>query len=99
MARSDKLYKDSPKMERDGDGKMGVKKPSEATAEDTGVTEPVPTEQLKEMFARHHSERHDMDKRHLKEIKKHHAKMGGKDDGEEGEELPEPAKKIEKKED
>lgn len=94
MARSDKLYKDSPTTERDSDGKVGVKKPSEATAESTGVTEPVPTEQVGAMHERHEMEMKDMHKRHLKEMKKMYV---GKGDGEGEKDMPEPAKKIEKK--
>ena len=92
MARSDKLYDKSPKIERDGDGKVGIMKPTKADAVDAGIDGmKVPVEHLAEMYDRHSSEHRSMTRRHLKEVKGHFAKMSGKD-------MPEAADDIEKEE-
>lgn len=98
MAKSDKLYSKSPKIEKDGDGKPGISKPKEADAEDMGIggddTEGNQTQmpvQVEQMHKRHSTEIKDMHKRHQDETKdahKRHEKelkkaMGHSDTGEE----------------
>lgn len=59
--RSEKMYKDSPKMERDDDtGKMEVKKPSKADAIDAGVDH-------MNINVRHPAERREMKHKHMTE--------------------------------
>jgi hypothetical protein len=76
---SEKMYGNSPKMERDEeDGKMKIKKSgkvdeSNDEAEDQGDGEAVP------MHARHHMERAEMHMKHQREHHMHdHAKHGDK---------------------
>lgn len=87
-SRSGKLYDKSPKLERDGEGKVGISKPTAADKESAGIGEPTPVEQVGAMHERHASEMKDMHKRHFKEMKKLYA-------GSEGD-LPAPAGEIEK---
>lgn len=81
MAKSDKLYNKSPKIERDSEsGKVGIKKPTKADAEDMGIEGnelpgagdgmPVITheEAMDAMHDRHINEMKDMHKRHAKEV-------------------------------
>src|ERR1017187_8676058 len=64
MAKSDRLYKDSPKLERGEDGDVGVKKPSEADGEDMGTS----GKEGEMPVAVHHSaERHELHHRHVHE--------------------------------
>lgn len=71
--QADKMYGNSPKMERDGEGKMGIKKSgkvdeSNDEAEDQGDGEAVP------MVARHAMDRLSMHHKHEHE---HHAHKDG----------------------
>jgi hypothetical protein len=101
-SKSDKLYGDSPKMERDEkSGKMGIKKPSPKEAEATiGDGEPITAkqaEEVKDMHTRHENERSDMNGRHEKELKMLHAKheKEGKKGMEKEEKKAEPEAKVE----
>lgn len=97
MAKSNKLYKDSPELKKDEEGKVSVKKPSEASKVDIGAAGnplpgageemPVHTEH-QEMMERHASEIKDMHKRHGKEHDKLMEKHSMKD-GETGKSEPE----------
>lgn len=102
MAKSDKLYKDSPKVEKDENGKPGVKKPSKADAVDMGTEGnplegagdgmPVETTPQGEMHDRHAREMKDMHKRHEdehKDMNKRHAKEQKKLAGTPGEDIEE----------
>lgn len=84
MAKSDKMYKDTPKMERNKEGKMGVKKPSEK--EEKEAPENTGTDgmevHVKDMHERHANELKDMHKRHEKEHKAIMEKHGAKESGE-----------------
>lgn len=66
MARSDKLYGDSPKMERDGDGKVAVKKGA--------ASKEKPKSDMANMHDRHARETNEAHKRHEDEIKALHAR-------------------------
>ena len=76
MAKSEKLYKDSPTMKRGEDGHMGVHKPKEADKEDMGLAGgeiegagngmPVHAK-MAEMHKRHHEEMKSMHGRHESE--------------------------------
>lgn len=79
--KSDRLYKKSPSIKRGQDGKVGISKPTEADAEDMGVSGnplpgddgkmPISMEQLMaEMHERHMTELKDMHKRHASEYEK-----------------------------
>lgn len=83
MGKSDKLYSRSPKIERDGDGKVGIKKPAPADEEDMGLKgdamgegDPdemaLSAEQLDATHDRHQKEMKDMHKRHEDETKDMH---------------------------
>lgn len=72
MAKSERLYKDSPSIKRKESGEVGVEKPSDADSEDMGLEGegdtpgsahemPVKTEQL------HAHERREVHQKHLKE--------------------------------
>lgn len=91
MAKSDKLYKDSPEIKKGDDGKPGVHKPSKATSENIGTGgNPLPTDgegempvqvkQTHDMHERHIQEMKDMHKRHQKEHEKLSADHAGMDD-------------------
>jgi hypothetical protein len=112
MAKSEKLYKDSPRVERDKEsGEVGITRPSEADAEDMGIDgNPLPgggdgmPVQVEQMHDRHKKEMSDMHKRHEDEAKDMHkrhqkevSKSMGKDDEKTGEKKIEKVK--EKKED
>lgn len=101
MAKSDKMYSKSPKIEKDSEGKVGIKKPTEANAEDMGVSgNPLPGsdgkmpieihEKTQDMVERHAAEISDLHKRHAKEFKKLHG------DKEEDKLAGTPGKAIEK---
>lgn len=81
MPKSDKMYKDSPSVKKDENGKPGISKPSQADAENMGTSGdampgsagvmPVDVHQkTSEMMDRHHAEIKDMQKRHSKEHEK-----------------------------
>lgn len=79
MSKSSKLYKDSPTVDRDEEGTVGIKKPSKADAEDEGLEgNPLPGAgdgmpvQVEEMHKRHIKEMSDMHKRHEDEHKDMH---------------------------
>lgn len=84
--KSAKLYNDSPSLKRDkNSGEVGVKKPSEADAEDMGISgSPLPESdggdmpvQVEQMRDRHETEMKDMHKRHEdehKDMNKRHIK-------------------------
>lgn len=88
MSKSEKLYKDSPKMERDKESgnmkvaKKGISKPTQADAEDMGIAGdgvnghpaemPVNVHQVDEVQKRHTVEVKDMHKRHQDEMKDLH---------------------------
>lgn len=76
MAKSDKLYAKSPKIEKDDKGKPGIKKPEKADAEDMGVSDNK-TEMPVDV---HEQERQSMHKRHEEELKSlqegHHKAVG-----------------------
>jgi hypothetical protein len=65
-AKSSKdMYKDSPKLERGEDGKVGVKKVTEAERvanKENEQTSPMPVHE--EMMARHSNDRHMMHAKH-----------------------------------
>jgi hypothetical protein len=63
MAKYERMYKNSPKLERDADGNLGVKKPTQADAVQSG-TDGVP------VHVRHAHERREIKHRHVAE---HHA--------------------------
>lgn len=81
MAKSDKMYKDTPSIKKDGDGKAAIKKPSDADKENMGLSgSPLPDSgsndgmpiQVGEMHDRHQKEMKDTHKRHEEEIKDMH---------------------------
>lgn len=83
MGKSDKLYSRSPKIERDGDGKVGIKKPAPADEVDMGLkgesdVEGNPeemalsAEQMDNTHSRHQKEMKDMHKRQEDETKDMH---------------------------
>lgn len=78
MAKSAKLYKDSPSIQKDEDGKPGIKKPSEATGENMGTEgNPIPGSDGKmPVNAEHESERKSMHKRHEEELSSMHERHG-----------------------
>ena len=93
MSKSKALYKDSPTIEKNEEGKAAIKKPSKADGEDMGTAEndgemPVQVQEMhnrhmtemKDMHGRHEEEHKAMHKRHQKEVKKMHS---GKDEAEE----------------
>lgn len=99
MAKSDKMYKNSPTVKRDESGKVGIKRPSEADGEDMGTagdnvagdqgSMPIDAEQVEQTHDRHQTEMKDMHKRHQDETKdmhKRHAKEISKHFGKEGKE-------------
>lgn len=80
MAKSDKLYSDSPSLKRDKDsGEVGIKKPSEADAQNMGIEgselpgagDGMPV-QVEQMHGRHEKEFKDMHARHEAELKDTH---------------------------
>lgn len=94
MTKSSKLYSDSPALKKDSDGKVGIEKPSQATATDIGTGgSPLPGtpgempvqahQEHQEMVERHSSELKDLHKRHGKEHEKLMEKHGMKEDKEE----------------
>lgn len=85
--KSSKLYSDSPSIKKDGDGKPGIKKPSEATGEDIGTGgNPLPGSdgkmpiedehyaEHKSMHKRHQEEQTAMHERHAKDLKEMHGR-------------------------
>lgn len=101
MSKHDKLYKDSPKIEKDGEGKASLKKPSKADGENMGIEgsplegagDGMPVdEKMDEMHGRHSREMKDMHKRHEdehKDMNKRHMKEAGKLAGTPGEDIKE----------
>lgn len=95
MAKSSKLYKDSPKITKDDEGRPGVQKPDPADSENAGLEGnplpgsegkmPVNEEHMAEhkaMHKRHEEETKSMHERHesdLKEMHKRHEKTKGKE--------------------
>lgn len=90
MAKSEKLYKDSPSLKRDEEsGKVGVEKPSKADGENMGTEGnaipgssgemPVGPEhhkaELHSILKRHEEEQKSMHDRHEKDIKEHHERI------------------------
>lgn len=64
-SRSEKMYGDSPKMERKDDGKLAVKKSEKKVAKESSGTADMAThEEGLPAAARHASERRDMYNRH-----------------------------------
>lgn len=89
MAKSDKLYSKSPKMERDDNGDMEVRKPSTdgaapgedgSNAEMQGEGPEAHTEERASMHKRHETELKDMHKRHQKDVEEMHGRHEGKKD-------------------
>ena len=94
LAKHSKLYKDSPSIEKDDDGKPGIKRPSKADAESMGTegnplegagdgmpVGPDENEDMANMHDRHARELKDTHKRHEDEVKdmhKRHAKEAKK---------------------
>lgn len=73
MAKSDRMYSKSPKIEKDDKGKPGIKKPSEATKEDIGLSgNPSPGAGTSMPIDVHETERLDLGKRHVDELKDMH---------------------------
>lgn len=79
MSRHKKMYKDSPEMKRDEDGKVKVsqaeKKSAEVNSGTDGMAQQGPLydrhiKEVSDMHDRHLEERKDMTKRHMKEMKK-----------------------------
>lgn len=70
MAKSDKLYSESPSIARDEDGSVGIKKPTKADAENMGI-EGNPLEGAGDGMPvdPHQEERTEARKRHLQELK------------------------------
>lgn len=89
-SRSEKMYRDSPAMERDEEsGKVGIKKPAKKEAESSlGDGEPINVHQAserREMAHRHSSERLTMHHRHEMEHGMHKgdaAEMHGRHEAE-----------------
>lgn len=76
-----KLYEKSPKLERDEDGEVQVKKSSEEMDGETSSDEMTRMNdrhmtEVKDMHKRHENEHKDMNKRHQKEK----SKFGGSKD-------------------
>lgn len=97
MSKSDRLYKDSPKVERKDSGDVGISRPSDADAEGMGTEgSPLPgggdgmPVAVEQMHDRHQKEMGDMHKRHegeQKDMHKRHSKEMKKTmTGEEGKE-------------
>ena len=101
MSKSERLYKNSPSVERDKEsGEVGIKRPSEADKESAGLSgSPLPGSDgempiaVEQMHDRHKREMKDTHKRHEDEIKDMHkrhlkevAKEMGKEDAEEKDE-------------
>lgn len=76
MSKSEKLYKNSPSLKRGEDGDVGIKKPSEADAENMGVAGDTNENSPGEMPINVHqaAERHDMHHKHVHE----HLQMHGR---------------------
>lgn len=99
MAKSDRLYKDSPALKRDKEsGEVGIHKPSAADSENMGTSgSPLPgggeemPVQVEQMHGRHEKEMKDMHKRHEDEhkdmnkrhLKEHKKMMSGEEEGKE----------------
>ena len=94
MAKSDRMYANSPSVKKGEDGKPGIHKPTKASAVDAGNagnplpqdTEgemPVHVKQYKDMHERHILEMKDMHKRHQKEHDKLTTDHFGTDDASE----------------
>lgn len=70
--RSDRMYNNSPRLERDGEGKMGITKAEKKSSETNAGTEGIPEHDkaAMEMTQKHETERLDLHHKHEKE---HHA--------------------------
>lgn len=73
-ARHEKMYANSPKLERNEEGHMGISKGEKKSAEVNSGTDGVPEHdgKLMEMMGKHSMERLDMHHKHEKEIMEHH---------------------------
>ena len=90
MAKSDKLYAKSPKMERDENGDMEVKKASDTTGDEANAGEDGSNAEMqgsadqdaerKSMHSRHEEELKAMHKRHQKDVEEMHGRHEGKKD-------------------
>lgn len=72
VPRHKKMYKDSPKIERTADGKMGISRPQKDAAQDASGTKGMPETDkpdtaIMEMSQRHAKERLDLHHKHEKE--------------------------------
>lgn len=86
MAKSDKMYEKSPKIEKDEKGKPGIKKPSKADAEGMGIEgsplkgagDGMPVDihekERMSMHKRHQEETQAMHDRHEKDLKEMHGR-------------------------
>lgn len=81
MAKSDRMYANSPSVKKGEDGKPGIHKPTKASEVDAGLAGnplpqdsegemPVHVKQYSDMHERHILEMKDMHKRHAKEHEK-----------------------------
>lgn len=104
VSMSKKMYKNSPKVERDEeDGKVKIKKSSPAAAEKESAevndgTSGIETHEshLKDMLDRHQAEMKTMGEGHMDQLKKFHEKYLAKEEESEGEDKPEGKKEIKK---
>lgn len=105
MSKSNKLYKDSPKLERDDEsGKVGIKKPTKADGENIGTEgDAIPGSEGDMPIDVHQAERNEVGKKHVQELKDMHKRhdaefeaMHKRHSSEKKE--PAPAEKINKEE-
>ncbi len=85
VSRSEKRYADSPKMERNDEGKMAVKKSErKAAAVDAGTDNAAHGDEMGKMMSRHAEERMKLHHKHDLEMMSHaHAGMKEEDKKEE----------------
>lgn len=70
MSKSSKMYKSSPSIKKNEDGKPGIEKPSKADGEDMGIEgNPLEGAGEGEPVDPHSAERAEMGKKHLQEHK------------------------------
>lgn len=92
MSKSDKLYKDSPSVGKDADGKAEVQKPSETQENvgDDGSNAAMGDEshdaERASMHRRHEEEQKSMHERHGKDMKEMHKRHEKKEPKEESKE-------------
>lgn len=84
MPKSEKLYKNSPKVEKDKDGKPGISKPKPQDKDATatggaplegggdGMPLDIHEQEHTSMYKRHQEELSSMSDRHLKDVKEMH---------------------------